>query len=130
MKKIISYLIMSLLFFNVLFVFYYYFKIVNFLYVDLFDVNRFMNIFTINLIVLIFDIVYILLYKLLKLEQLSYFTVIMIGFFLGLVSSYLLLKNDNYEVSDYLAVISFMIINILFLSYSLYFEKNKSNVFE
>ena len=82
---------MSLLFFNILFIFYYYFKIVNFLYIDFMSGNVLLNIMLTNLIILVFDVVYIYLYKFLNMYKLSYFYILLIGVFLGLIVSLVVL---------------------------------------
>lgn len=130
MKKILSYIIMSMLFFNVLFIFYYYFKISSFLYVDLFNFNIITNTVLINLILAIINLLYIFIYKIFNLYKLSYFEVVMFGLVIGIIGSLLLLGIENYEIGDYLSIISYFIINILFISYSLNFEKTKIVVFE
>jgi len=129
-KRVISYLVMSLLFFNVLFIFYYYFKIVNFLYIDFLNFNNFVNIILTNLIILTFDIIYIIMYRISKLDKLSYFFVVLLGMIIGIIASFIVLKDKNYEVIDYLGVISYFIINTVFLSYSLYFDNVKEVVFK
>ena len=130
MKNKISYIIMSLIFFNLLFVFYFYFKIVNFLYIDFVGVNTFVNVLVSNLVIVVLDALYIVLYRLIKLEKLSYFWTSFIGVITGFLFSFLLLRFKEYEVIDYLGIVSFFTINTLFISYSLYFEKEKELVFK
>jgi len=131
MKKNLSYLVMSLLFFNFLFIFYYYFKIVSFWYIGLFDVYIVLGAIFINFLVLIFDILYILIYEIFKFYRLSYFKVCIVGLVIGVIMSLLLLGiSDKYEFGDYLGIVSYFLINTIFISYSLYFEKEKIKVFE
>ena len=124
----VSYIIMSVLFFNLFFVFNYYFKIVNFLYIDFMFDNLMVKIIFVNFLVIFFDVIFITLYNFLKLYKLSYFLIILVGLLIGVLVSVLILKR-GYELCDYLSIISFSIINVLFLSYSLYFEKEKQKVF-
>lgn len=128
MKNKISYIIMSVLFFNIIFIFYYYFKIVNFLYIDFVRGNIIAKTLITNIIIIVFNILYIFVYEYLKLYKLSYFMISILGLLIGIGASFIIL-NKEYEFSDYLAVISYFIINTVFVSYSLYFEKNKENVF-
>ena len=130
MKTKISYLIMSVLFFNVWFIFYYYFKIVSFLYIDLLNVSRIMNIIIVNLFVILFDILVIFLYKLFKNKNLTYFKVIILGTFLGCFISYITLEKRECEASDYLSIICYYLINTIFIYYSLQFNDNKIKVFQ
>lgn len=130
MKNIFSYLFMSLLFFNIIFIFYYYFKIISFLYVDLFHCNVLTNIILVNLIVLVIDVFYILIYKCLNLYKLSYFSILFLGGGLGALFSFLFNFWGNYLIEDYLSIISYFIINTIFISYSLSFEKENMIVFE
>ena len=131
MKKILSYLIMSLLFFNILFLFYYYFKIVTFLYIDLFDFYILVNTLLINVIVTLSNIFFVLVYKWLNFYKLSYFKVVILGLFIGGLMSLIFLRaNKSYEIGDYLAVISYFVINTVFISYSLSFDKDRNIVFE
>ena len=128
MKEKISYIVMSVLFYNFMFIFLYYFKIVSYLYVDVFNLNKYLVITINNLFLILIDILFIYLYKTLKLYKLSYFFICIIGAFIGAIISVLVLKF-NKEFSDYLAIVSYSIINTIFLAYSLYFEKNKEKVF-
>lgn len=130
MKNKVSYVIMSLLFFNLLFIFYYYFKIVNFLYINFISVNAFVNIFVTNLFIIILDVIYIILYKIVKLEKLSYWVTTFLGVIIGGMVSFLVLGIKGHEAIDYLGIISFFTINTVFISYSLYFEKEKEFVFK
>lgn len=130
MKNKLSYIIMSVFIFNVLFTFYYYFKIVSFFYIDLFFYSRLINFFLINAFICFIDATYIILYHFVNLEEFSYFNFVLIGMFLGVCFSFITLGINGYDVSDYLSIISFFIINTIFLSYSLSFEKEKKRVFE
>lgn len=130
MKNKISYVVASLIFFNLLFIFYYYFKIVNFLYIDFVRINTLVNILITNLFIITFNVLYIILYKVIKLDRLSYLFTILLGGIIGGLFSVLILGVNNYEAIDYLGVISFFTINTLFISYSLYFEKEKELVFK
>lgn len=126
----ISYLVMSLVFFNVLFVFYYYFKIVNFLYIDFLNFNKLVNILFTNLLILTINIVYMGIFYCLKFRKFSYVFSVVIGFIIGVIISVFVLSNKGYEVVDYLGIISYFVINFVFISYSLYFEKEKELVFK
>ncbi len=128
MKKIISYYIMSLLFFNILFIFFYYFKIVNYLYIDFINLNKFLNIIVTNLFIIVIDSLIIIIYKLFFYNKFSFLLTICLGSLIGTVISIFLLNKD-YELNDYLGILSFFIINTLFIIYSLYFEKHKEKVF-
>lgn len=130
MKEKVSYVVMSLLFFNLLFIFYYYFKIVNFLYIDFVGINTLVNIVLSNLFIIVFDVLYIILYKTIKLEKLSYLFTVFLGIFLGGMVSLLVLGFNSHDAIDYLGIISFFTINTLFISYSLCFEKEKELVFK
>lgn len=130
MKRNVSYLVMSLLFFNVLFIFYYYFKIVNFSYADLFGFSKLLNGILVNLYVLVLDIISILFYKICKIWKLSYFKTVILGFIIGNIASFILLGFNKYEFKDYLSIISYFMINTIFIFYSLYFEEEKIASFE
>lgn len=130
MKNMVSYIIMSVFIFNVLFTFYYYFKIVDFFYIDLFFYSRLINFFLINSFICFINAIYIVLYHFVNLEEFSYFNFVLIGMFLGVCFSFIVLGISGYGVSDYLSIISFFVINIIFISYSLSFEKEKKRVFE
>jgi len=121
---------MSLIFFNLLFIVYYYFKIVNFLYIDFVGINTLVNILFSNLFIIVFDVLYIILYKVINLDKLSYLLTSFLGVIIGVLYSFLLLGFNGYEAIDYLGIISFFTINTLFISYSLYFEKEKEFVFK
>ena len=130
MKKTLSYLMMSLVFFNILFLFYYYFRIVTFLYIDLFSFNKILNCIFINFIVLLIDIMLLTFYKPFKLYKLSYFKMVLLGIFIGVLMSLIILRWNNYEFGDYLSLVSYFLINTLFIIYSLNFEREKLIVFE
>lgn len=126
MKKKISYLFMSLVFFNFLFLFYYYFKIVDFLYIELFNYNALINILIVNFIILIIDVFLILFYEFI---YLSYFKMVLLGIVIGVIVCCFFSLTGEYNISDYLATISYFIINIIFICYSLLFDKEKKVVF-
>lgn len=130
MKNKLSYIVMSLLFFNLLFIFFYYFKIVNFLYIDFVNINKLVNVLLTNVFVIAFDVFYMILYRVIKLERLSYLFTTLLGVIIGGLVSVLILGINNHEVIDYLGIISFFTIDTLFFSYSLYFEKDKEFVFK
>ena len=130
MKNKLSYIVMSLALFNLFFIFCYYFKIVNFLYINFADFNVVFNVIFTNLFVAVFDAFYIILFNKIKLYKLSYLFICFLGAFIGLVMSVIVLRfSDNYEIIDHLGIISFFAINTVFISYSLYFEKVKKTVF-
>jgi hypothetical protein len=54
---------------------------------------------------------------------------VFIGAVSGALISFLFLGCNKYEFGDYLSIISYFIINTIFISYSLYFEKEKISVF-
>lgn len=124
----ISYIIMSLLFFNVMFLFFYYFKICDFFYLDLFNIGYLKELLLSNAFVIFFDIIFMYFYDLFRMDKLSYFMIVILGVLLGGSVALLVLKL-NYKTSDYLAIVSYFVINVVFLAYSLYFEKNKVNIF-
>jgi len=126
----LSYLVMSLLFFNVLFIFFYYFKIVNFLYIDFIGNNTFFNILFTNLFILAVDVVYMFGYNIFIKKRFSYFLVVFIGALIGVFVSVFVLGLSKYELNDYLSIISYFIINVIFISYSLSFDQIKARVFE
>lgn len=130
MKNKISYLLMSVIFFNILFIFYYYFKIVNFFYINLFKFSVILNVLFINFWVLLIDVFILIFYYLFKRFKLSYFKMICIGLFIGGLMSFVLLGVNKYEFNDYIAVISYFVINTVFIFYSLQFEVEKIKVFE
>lgn len=129
MMNKLSYVIMSVLFFNVLFTFYYYFKIISFLYIDLFSFSRLLNVILVNLFIVVLDVVLILLYNYFYLQKMSYLRMVFFGLFVGGAISLILLKG-NYKFDDYLSIISYFIINAIFIYYSLYFDDEKKRVFE
>ena len=124
MAKKISYVVMSVIYFNLFFLFSYYFKIVDFMS------NNFnvLNIIVANLLVVIFDAFYILFFNVLKVYKLSYLWCVISSVFIGFIISFIIFKT-NYNFNNYLSVISFFTINFIFLNYSLRFEKEKNNVF-
>lgn len=128
MKEKISYIVMSVLFYNIMFIFLYYFKIVSYLYVDVFNLNKYLLIIINNLFVVFYDILFICVYEVLKLYKLSYFFISLLGVLIGSIFS-VILFGFNRDISDYLAIISYSVINTIFLAYSLYFEKYKIKVF-
>ena len=130
MKKKISYLVMSLLFFNVLFIFYYYFKMVNFFYINLFDYNLVVNIMIVNFIVTLADVLIMLFYESLGFNKYPYFLFVIIGCFIGTIISFVFLGLGSYEFSDYLSIVSFFTIDIVFIGYSLKFDEEKEKVFQ
>ena len=113
---------MSLLVFNILFTFYYYFRIVDFLYINLFKYNALINVILVNISLLLIDITYIFIYKLLKFDRFSYLKIVFIGVVLGCLFSVLDLGIKENEFRSYLAIVSFFTINTIFISYSLSFE--------
>ena len=120
---------MSLLFFNVLFIFYYYFKIVDFLYIDLFDFNYLINSFIMNFIVIVVDIFVMFLWTCFKMKRSSYFCYVLLGLVIGVIMSFILLGISSHKLYDYLAFCSYFLINTIFICYSLTFDKNKVKVF-
>ena len=118
---------MSLVFFNVLFLFYFYFKIVDFLYIELFDYGFLINIILVNAVVLVIDFFLILLYKFF---YSSYFKMFLLGGVIGGIICYLLSLTGSYSFGDYLSIISYFIINTIFVCYSLWFDIEKKEVFE
>lgn len=129
MKKIVSYLIMSLFLFNLLFIFYYYFRIISFWYLGVFNLNLLSNLLIVNIFVLVFDGIYILMYKIFNLYKLSYYKIVFFGLIIGFILSVLILRVKISQFSDYLAIISYFIINIIFISSSLSFDEESKEVF-
>ena len=120
---------MSMLFFNIMFIFFYYFKIVSFMYTDLWGLSSLGGVILVNFLVLFFDLVYIYAYSLLGLYHLSYLKIFLLGLIMGTTLSILFLGWGKYVFGDHLAIISYVIINTIFISYSLYFDENKIKVF-
>ena len=129
MKNKLYYIVMSLLVFNILFTFYYYFRIVDFLYINLFKYSALINVILVNISLLLIDITYIFIYKLLKFDRFSYLKIVFIGVVLGCLFSVLYLGIKENEFRSYLAIVSFFTINTIFISYSLSFEEEKKRVF-
>ena len=92
------------------------------------DLNILLSILLINSFVILFNLFYIIVYKFLNFYKMSYFFIVFLGIFLGMAFSFLL-RGDKYEINDYLAVISYFVVDIIFVSYSLYFEKEGKKVF-
>lgn len=128
MIRKISYVIVSVLYFNLFFMFCYYFKIVEFFSDKFLLENRLFDVLVINLFLVAFDVLYILFFSVIKTQKLSYFWYVGSGVFLGVIISFILFKTNN-KFSDYLSMVSFFTVNSIFLSYSLMFEKEKNNVF-
>jgi len=128
MIRKISYVIVSVLYFNLFFMFCYYFKIVEFFSDKFLLENRLFDVLVINLFLVAFDVLYILFFSVIKTQKLSYFWYVGSGVFLGVIISFILFKTNN-KFSDYLSMVSFFTVNNIFLSYSLMFEKEKNNVF-
>lgn len=96
---------------------------------DFFNFNKLVNLLLTNLLIFMFDIIFIVSYELFKFRKFSYFFMVLIGCFVGIVVSVFLL-DDGYGFVEYLGVISYFIIDVVFLSYSLYFDEIKNSVFE
>lgn len=130
MKNFLGYIFMSLLFFNILFLFYFYFRIVSFFYLEVFPFKYIENLFLANLIVVLVDIISLFLYKFVIRFKNNYGMYVFVGLVIGLVFSMIMFSTSKYEFSDYLAVISYFLINNVFIMYSLSFETEKMKVFE
>lgn len=130
MRNFLGYIFMSLLFFNILFLFYFYFRIVSFFYLEVFPFKYIENLFLANLIVVLVDIISLFLYKFVICFKNNYGVYVFVGLVIGLVFSMIMFSTSKYEFSDYLAVISYFLINNVFIMYSLSFETEKMKVFE
>ena len=130
MRNFLGYIFMSLLFFNILFLFYFYFRIVSFFYFEVFPFKYIENLFLANLIVVLVDIISLFLYKFVISFKNNYGMYVFVGLVIGLVFSMIMFSTSKYEFSDYLAVISYFLINNVFIMYSLSFETEKMKVFE
>lgn len=130
MRNFLGYIFMSLLFFNILFLFYFYFRIVSFFYLEVFPFKYIENLFLANLIVVLVDIISLFLYKFVIRFKNNYGMYVFVGLVIGLVFSMIMFSTSKYEFSDYLAVISYFLINNVFIMYSLSFETEKMKVFE
>jgi hypothetical protein len=88
------------------------------------------NLFLANLIVVLVDIISLFLYKFVIRFKNNYGMYVFVGLVIGLIFSMIMFSTSKYEFSDYLAVISYFLINNVFIMYSLSFETEKMKVFE
>lgn len=119
---------MSVLWFNLFFLFCYYFRIIEFFDDGFLFENKIFNVLFLNFLVAVFDVFLMFFLGKFIVENMSYFAVVIVSFFIGFIISFIFFKT-NYKFSDYLFVVSFVIINDIFMSYSLKFEREKNDLF-
>lgn len=129
MKNILSYILMSLLLFNIMFFLCFYFKITSFFYLEVLNLSNSINFIIINCFVIIIDLVCIFFEKFIGYRKNYYFWYLIIGVAFGSFSCLVLLGKNSLMVSDYVSIISYFVINTIFIMYSLSFEKEKRKVF-
>lgn len=88
------------------------------------------NFIVINCFVVVIDLLCIFFEKFISRRKKYYFWYLIIGLALGSFSCLVLLGKNSLMVSDYAAIISYFVINTIFIMYSLSFEKEKRKVFE
>jgi hypothetical protein len=120
MKTYISYIIMSLIIFNIIFNVYYFFKIINLSYTNVFEFSIYINIVIVNLMIILIDILFILINFFVKF---NYYRMIGLGIFIGFLIIMFCKYNFNYLLSDYLFILSFTTIDSIFISYSYSYRK-------
>ena len=113
-----------------MFLFYFYFRIVSFFYLDLFSYSYLFNFFIVNSIIVLIDVIAFISYRFISDFKNYYILYVFIGLVIGLFLCFLMFSLNKYEFSDYLAIISYFVINNVFIMYSLSFEKEKKKVFE
>ena len=76
------------------------------------------------------DIVLIFIYSLFSKYKFSYFNIVLIGLLIGILVSFISLRLNNYGLNNYFAIVSYFVINTIFISYSLSFKEEKKIVFD
>lgn len=124
MKKI-TYIFLILVFFNISAFSLYYLKVINHFCFPILNNN--FDILLTNLIIIVFFIIYSIIYQRFMIKKFNYFKSMMLGILLGIILC-LFFKNLKWE--EYLFITLFTSFSLTFISYSIYFEQVKEEVFK
>ena len=124
MKKV-SYVLLVLVFFNLSINLLYYLQVVNYNAIKIFD-NYFDVLFT-NILLIILIVIYMFIYLRFMIERFNYFKSVILGVIIGIVIC-VLYRGLAFE--EYLFIVLSSALITTFISYSLYFERIKDEVFK
>lgn len=126
MKRYCSYVIVTLMLFNIMIAFYHYFKLIDYWY--LFDMKETLNILYSNCLILFINVLYLFCFRLVLKMNIPYFVINTFNLIIGICLSVVILGFYK-QFSDYLSLVSYFTISFLLLSSSLSFDLNKEKVF-
>lgn len=124
MKKIMN-IFLILVFFNICGFTLYYLKVIDHFYFVI--LNNYIDIFITNLIIIVLTFIYMNVYEKFMINKFNYITIMILGLLLG-VGPCLIFKN--LKIEEYLFIILYISFSITFISYSIYFETIKEEVFK
>ena len=119
------YIFLVLVFFNISVSSLYYLGVINHYSLLLF--NNYFDILITNIILVIIFIIYSLIYKKFMIKKFNYFKIMILGLLLGGIFC---LCIPNLMIEEYLFISLFISFAITFVSYSIYFETIKKDVFK
>ena len=124
MKKV-SYVLLVLVFFNLSINLLYYLQVVNYNAIKIFD-NYFDVLFT-NILLIILIVIYMFIYLRFMMERFNYFKSVILGAIIGIGICFL---YRGLAFEEYLFIVLSSALITTFISYSLYFERIKDEVFK
>lgn len=119
------YIFLVLVFFNISVSSLYYLGVINHYSLLLF--NNYFDILITNIILVIIFIIYSFIYKKFMIKKFNYFKIMILGLLLGGIFC---LCIPNLMIEEYLFISLFISFAITFVSYSIYFETIKKDVFK
>jgi hypothetical protein len=125
MKKLIYILVVLVFFFIGSFSLYYLGVISNY-YLSIFD-NYILDVITTVVILFLFFYLYSLIYEAILINKFNYLRIMIMGFVVGFMISLIVY---DLKIEEYIFMILFTSFAFTFISYSIYFERIKTEVFD
>ena len=124
MKKV-SYVLLVLVFFNLSINLLYYLQVVNYNAIKIFD--NYLDVLFTNVLLIMLIVIYMFIYLRFMIERFNYFKSVILGVIIGIVIC-VLYRGLAFE--EYLFIVLSSALITTFISYSLYFERIKDEVFK
>ena len=124
MKKV-SYVLLVLVFFNLSINLLYYLQVVNYNAIKIFD--NYLDVLFTNILLIILIVIYMFIYLRFMMERFNYFKSVILGAIIGIGICFL---YRGLAFEEYLFIVLSSALITTFISYSLYFERIKDEVFK
>ena len=125
MMKKLSYILLVIVFFNIMIFSLYYLRIIN--HYSLVIFNDSIDVLITNLILFFIMLVYSVFYQRFMIKKFNYFKVASLGLIIGIIFC---LFFSNLIFEEYLFIALYTSFSFTFISYSVYFDLIKDKVFK